>query len=624
MHISNVQVENYKSFLKSPNLELSPGFNLITGPNNAGKTALLEALSLRFTAKPHRSVKTHTLPPDEQSSLGVSFVLSRDELWQTFKANLPTKTYWLQLPPASSPLGDELGLFTFDTEEVMRFVDWFADQPSYQFDLRRRAFRDNDKQSWAALEGDKSSVFSLPGSVYFTSITVDPYERVIKGEGRATDRSTDDIGIQLASLFADRVYSFKAERFALGSYERGLKEPLLPDARNLANVLDHFQDNATNFREYTEVVREVLPQIKQIGVRPHTDPQIRKIVIWTDAGALRANDLGFTLEECGTGVGQVLAMLYIAHTEETSMTIIIDEPQSFLHPGAARKLIEILRNYSHHQYIIATHSPTIISATNAKSIILVNQENSESSLQVLDVTKVENQSLYLNSIGATLSDVFGYDCIFWVEGKTEETCFPLVLEKLSHHKVPGTAIVGLVNTGDLKGKDKTKVLEIYQRLTSTTALIPPAIGFVFDREELTATEMEDLKRSSGGRIHFLKRRMYENYLLNAKAISEVLSSLEEIDCPGEDEVLEWLNQATSNKKYFRTTRGPARKHAENWQNEIDGAHVLQDLFSRVHVTYNKVVHGQKLTEWMIVHDKEGLQELASFLMAILPPESSPH
>lgn len=58
MHISKIVIENYKSFLKSEEIVLQPGMNVIVGPNNSGKTALLEALSGRFPVKPHRSERT--------------------------------------------------------------------------------------------------------------------------------------------------------------------------------------------------------------------------------------------------------------------------------------------------------------------------------------------------------------------------------------------------------------------------------------------------------------------------------------------------------------------------------------------------------------------------------------
>ncbi len=617
MYISSAQIENYKSFRKSPTLQLTPGLNLITGANNVGKTALLECLSLRFSSTPNRSIETITLPPNETLSIAVSFVLNKADLWDIFKSRYPSETYWLEAPRASSSVAQRLGIKEFTEPEVLRFVEWFFKQEVYQFDLRLRVHPGDRDTTWSPVTEEASSVFSLPGSGYFSSMKINPYDGTYEATGRTTDADQADVGVYLASEFAKRVYSFKAERFALGSYERGLREALLPDARNLANVLDHLQDNPSQIREYTEAVRQVLPQIKQIAVRPDKDPKIRKIVIWTDDAAVKRNDLGFSLEECGTGVGQVLAILYIAHNVDTPMTIIIDEPQSFLHPGAARKLIEILQNYSAHQYIIATHSPTIISAAGARSITMVTQENSESSLQILDVTKVEHQSLYLNSIGARLADVFGYDRILWVEGKTEEKCFPVILERMTQQRVGGTAIVGIVNTGDLKGRDKNRALEIYHRLTFTTALIPPAIAFMFDSEGLTLTEMDDLKRASNGKIHFLKRRMYENYLLDANAITAVLSGMEDIDHPSVDEVAAWLSAEISKKEHFRTTRGPAKSDTNDWQTQINGAEILRQLFLRVNAPYDKVVHGLRLTESLIEQDRGTLRELADFLNGIL-------
>ena len=68
MHIANIQVDNYKSFLSSETIEFMPGFNVIIGPNNAGKTALIEALSLRFNNWPHRSIQTAPSPSENLPS----------------------------------------------------------------------------------------------------------------------------------------------------------------------------------------------------------------------------------------------------------------------------------------------------------------------------------------------------------------------------------------------------------------------------------------------------------------------------------------------------------------------------------------------------------------------------
>src|SRR5919198_805228 len=58
MYIASFRIVNYKSFRDSPEIALTPGFNVIVGQNNVGKSALVEALSLRAGHKPHRSLTT--------------------------------------------------------------------------------------------------------------------------------------------------------------------------------------------------------------------------------------------------------------------------------------------------------------------------------------------------------------------------------------------------------------------------------------------------------------------------------------------------------------------------------------------------------------------------------------
>ena len=103
------------------------------------------------------------------------------------------------------------------------------------------------------------------------------------------------------------------------------------------------------------------------------------------------------------------------------VVIIIDEPQSFLHPGAVRKLLEIfqLPQYSHHQYILTTHSPEVIGSVQEKTVLLVERDDMRSEIKQIDSNCVNDLRLILSSVGARLSDVFGMENIIWVEGETE-------------------------------------------------------------------------------------------------------------------------------------------------------------------------------------------------------------
>src|SRR2546421_9839388 len=78
MHIASFKVENYKSFRATDEVQLAPGFAVIVGQNNVGKTALVEALSLNFAHHPHRSLRT--VPSAETPATGDSVVTARFQL----------------------------------------------------------------------------------------------------------------------------------------------------------------------------------------------------------------------------------------------------------------------------------------------------------------------------------------------------------------------------------------------------------------------------------------------------------------------------------------------------------------------------------------------------------------
>ena len=81
MKIRSFKIENYKSFRETDTIQLSDGFNIVVAPNNVGKTALLEVLSTRFPAKPHRTARiSPSHPLNQRSRLEVEFVIGGEEL----------------------------------------------------------------------------------------------------------------------------------------------------------------------------------------------------------------------------------------------------------------------------------------------------------------------------------------------------------------------------------------------------------------------------------------------------------------------------------------------------------------------------------------------------------------
>ena len=117
MYISRFQVSNYKSYRDSTEVEFRPGFNVVTGQNSAGKTALLEALTLQFSPNPHRSVSTIPVPgilPDEATAVRLTLVMSGKELLHVLRS-LPTAQHDF---PASA-LGETQGTMNRRLEELV-------------------------------------------------------------------------------------------------------------------------------------------------------------------------------------------------------------------------------------------------------------------------------------------------------------------------------------------------------------------------------------------------------------------------------------------------------------------------------------------------------------------------
>ena len=257
----------------------------------------------------------------------------------------------------------------------------------------------------------------------------------------------------LATVLTSSTYIFRAERLNVGESNIDANSELAPDAGNLPSVLLQLPRNASAYQVFIERVREVFPTIYSVAATPISSNRARiSVTMNHSVSGIRRPGIEIPLADCGTGLSQVLALLYVAITAPASRIIVIDEPNSFLHPGAAKKVLTILRSYD-HQYIISTHSAEIIRTLEPEYVHLIEWNGVSSAFQTMDSGLIADQRRMLTELGVRLSDIFGSDNVLWVEGQTEAVCFPLLMEFLKI-VAPATAIVPLIATGDLEAVSK--------------------------------------------------------------------------------------------------------------------------------------------------------------------------
>ncbi|WP_375473159.1 AAA family ATPase [uncultured Nostoc sp.] len=514
MFIKKLQVFNYKSYLDSGLMEFSPGVNIIVGRNNAGKTSLLEVLKLDFENHPHRSLKT--LPNklsslQEESKIQITLHIEKEELRNLIKISIigipraATEKYYFFADKYEYEPNDYHDQYMSAIDESVRYaVRQFKDflentdfiltslflQPNLKMEnksliklLNFESYKQAFKKVFYKIKYDDSDQIVIEETTSYSDEDGIVQEPFVNYSGKIQE----SIGYKLFDKFQNRIYRFQAERLNIGICKCESKADinLKSNASNLAEVLFILQGKIPGmFAQFNKLVSDILPEIKWISVVMRDDTNV-EILVW-NTDNLHRNDLSLPLSSCGSGVSQVLAILYILVSSEEHRTLIIDEPQSFLHPGAAKKLIETIKQFPQHQYFIATHSPEIIASANPSTIIKLQYQDCETTASVINPKEIESQNEILAELGVRLSDVFGADSILWVEGQTEEICFPLILEKVARTTLMGIKILS-VNSTDalLDGKRSDLVFDIYQKLTTGATLFPPAIGFIFDRESKT-------------------------------------------------------------------------------------------------------------------------------------------
>jgi predicted ATPase len=599
MQLLSFRINNYKSFNNSGDIQVDSGFNVIVGQNDAGKTSLLEALSFRFTSNYHRSLKAlprRTSPRDSLSEVVATFLISKEEIY-----GAAVRAYGLSVPYG-------------DTEDpklahavATAFIKSIEDEGN-QFELKYR--------SDGHIEAVFNGIPAMPRSSLYQHVSVLGGNFSVNDNYRTSDQPKS-YPYAITEYLRSRIYSFKAERVKAGQAPFGHSTVLDADIKNLPEVLNSLQGLPPLRDKLNEYIREIFPHVDHVSVRPVDQHGDIRVLIWPHGIGAR-DDLAIPLSESGTGIGQVLAMLYVVLAAEQPQIFLIDEPQSFLHPGAARKLIEILRIHAQHQFIVSTHSPEIISAAEPRRIVLVQKVGSESRVETIDGKKQQFLTLMLRELGIRLSDVFGADRVLWVEGKTEELCFPLILK---YHSVPlrGTAILAVSSTGDFDRRRASLAIDVYQRLSNGAGLLPPAVGFVFDADSRTDEARVRFKKESQNLAEFLPRRMYECYLLNPMAIATVLTRSVGREISTEA-IQAWLDLNKADGKYYPRGSGRTADGRADWLQNIDGANFLSDMFQELSnntAEFQKTTHSVRLTEYLLENKPEALNEVRDLLVELL-------
>jgi energy-coupling factor transporter ATP-binding protein EcfA2 len=596
MEVGYIRIRGYQSFSDSNNIAFDFGINLVIGANNVGKSAILRALSQNISEYPHRCpqyFESYQLPkPTIELFLrfsGSDFIEEIQRRGDGVRIPVPTSILRHGIEYAESLLRNGVDI-------CFRVINNAPEASVYPSHGKFKSSTDR-----FSVEARNQS-----GTIGFSQIIY-----------------SDDTLPQLAyEAFRRTLFYFSAERLSLGESIFAHAEKLEPNAENLPAVLMTMQGSMFDvFQTLTNHLRDIFPTVGNMSVRPHPKHHNKvEVLIWpTKEGNNPA--LAFPLSQSGTGVGQVIAILVAVMTTKKSI-IVIDEINSFLHPAAVKRLLRILQsNYDQHQYIISTHSPEVISFGNPKSLHLVTREGYTSSVKKIDIDDIEELQNLADQLGISMSDVFAANSVIWVEGQTEEICFPYVYEQF-YGQLPRDTVFSRVSaTGDFSKKnvDPTLIFNVYTRLSTATKNLVQSVIFSFDTEELSDIEKDDLNRRAGGKIIFLPRRMVECYLINPQAIASFINLRigddKKVTAEEVEDCLISIVQADS--KFNNNWNGSI--HNSNWLSQVHGGNLIKSIIRKISnntVEFSKNRDSLELMKYIAGKNISDLEPLAVYVKSL--------
>ncbi|MFS2107745.1 ATP-dependent nuclease [Ralstonia sp. Ralssp135] len=610
MHITKISIENYKSFYTETEIFLSPGINLILGENNSGKSSILDAvLPKEAQASPHLSEITKPHPtdtPPSTSTIRLAVSIKKEEL----SRYLGEQAY-LPVPDDQRHIAIDFAHYINNSIDLKFLVtaNLQSNGPEIGFQILI-----NNKAYGPANQNNDSCNLCYVNFKSIDKLRISNFS------------NTFSLLQQQSTSLLSKLYRFKAERLNVDRYNFGASGQLRSDAGNLPECLNYLQShNPDLFNEYNALVSRVFPSVYRVQATPYQAQQF-EIRVWLVPPKSRRPDISIPLSQCGTGIGQVLAILYVAMSATLPLTIAIDEPNSFLHPKAVRTLLQILNDLEiEHQYIITTHSPEVIRSSEASTVTNVVNEFGVSKALSLDPTNLDDIQKGLANIGAKLSDVYGADQILWVEGETEELTFPRIASEIAKIKTIGISILKVNSTGDFESK-KTRprmIFDVYTNLSKAGALLPPAVGFIFDSEGRPSHEISSLSAASNGLVHFLPRLCFENFILHPQAIAETLS-ISTKQTFGADVIKNWIEENGRQQSYLSSTTDIPDEaellSSSVWLTRVHAPKLLKDLFVALPEQpeqYRKTTHSVQITEWLIANEPTFLQPLADVVSGAL-------
>lgn len=185
-----------------------------------------------------------------------------------------------------------------------------------------------------------------------------------------------------------------------------------------------------------------------------------------------------TIDRLGSGFRQIFTiLLYIFHP--TYSVVMINEPETHLHPAMIKKLLWAIQNSNAGQILFSTHSPLFITTATLPQVVRVDKDDNNQTRAFTIDHGHYNYKRLVQELNADNLEMFFTDKVILVEGVSDRLLFRGLIDKFYE----GNKDIKVIQT-DGKGN-----MQIYIDIL-TTFKIPFMV--VLDRDVMRTQHLKDL------------------------------------------------------------------------------------------------------------------------------------
>ncbi len=384
MHLEKVHIKNYKA-IEDLDIDLKPGVNLLIGDNGAGKTSILEGIAV---------------------ALGGMFV----NVAGVSARNIVKEDVRLKI----KPLGDSSTTIEYFEPVLAGCTLFISDNQSFTWN------RIKEEVSATHTRIDDKDVCAWMRKLTNNSETILPLISY-QSAARAWRVRRGDFGTELKKKLDDRRCGY------IGCLDSSMDVKSIQQWCLKQEIVASNKGTVREYEMFKNIVASFMKEINELDNVPiiYYSPRFDELVYKDDTAEMPVSKLSAGYQSL---LWMIMDLAYrvcllnpeLESREQISGVVLIDEIDLHLHPKWQWNVTEALqKTFANVQFIIATHSPIVLSASKNANLVLLDNAREVSYLpgcygyEVEDVlhyrqesvSRPKNVKLLVDQIENALDDI---------------------------------------------------------------------------------------------------------------------------------------------------------------------------------------------------------------------------